>query len=78
MRVYQGVGYDGVSIVDHGLTINVKDGKANVEYNGHHADFYESLKTGKLSGIVNEITLNREQLAWLEDSKIWVKNQLAD
>jgi hypothetical protein len=76
MRVYQGQGYEGVSIVNYGLTINVTDGTAIVDYDGVIADYYETLKSGTLSTRIDEINLHSEQLAWLEDSKIWVKNQI--
>lgn len=78
MRVYQGKGYEGVSIVNYGLTINVTDGEAIVEYNGTTANFYETIKSGKVSGSITEVTLDDEQRAWLEDSKTWVKSQIND
>jgi hypothetical protein len=76
MRVYQGQGYEGVSIVNYGLTINVTDGTAIVDYDGVTADYYETLKSGTLSGRVDGVNLQSEQLAWLENSKSWVKNQI--
>jgi hypothetical protein len=76
MRVYQGQGYEGVSIVNYGLTINVTNGKAIVDYDGVTADFYETLKSGTLSGRIDGLNLHSEQLAWLENSKAWVKNQI--
>jgi hypothetical protein len=78
MRVYQGKGYEGVSIVNYGLMINVTNGKAIVEYNDLKADFYETLKSGQLSGIVSDYALDDDQIAWLDDSKTWVKTQLGD
>jgi hypothetical protein len=76
MRVYQGQGCEGVSIVNYGLTINVTDGTASVDYDGVTANYYETLKSGTLSGRIDGINLHSKQLAWLEDSKTWVKNQI--
>jgi hypothetical protein len=76
MRVYQGQGYEGVSIVNYGLTINVTDGTAIVDYDGVTADYYETLKSGTLLGRIDGVNLQSEQLAWLKESKAWVKNQI--
>jgi hypothetical protein len=78
MRVYQGKGYEGVSIVNYGLTLNVTDGKARIEYDGLVGDYVDSVKSGKLSNGIRSIQLDNEQLAWLEDSKTWVKKQIED
>lgn len=78
MHVYKGNGFEGVTIVNYGLALNVTDDKATVEYNGLVADFYDVLSDGKLAGRDAFIQLSTEQLAWLEDSRTWVKHQLEE
>ena len=78
MYVYKGNGYEGVTIVNFGLALNVTDGKATVEYNGLVADFYDVFSDGKLVGRDGFFQLTTDQLAWLEDSRTWVKHQIED
>ena len=75
---YQGDSYEGISIVGFGVSLKVADGYATVEYNDLTGDFYEVLKSGQLSSRTQSTRLDAEQLAWLENSKAWVKCRLED
>lgn len=77
-HVYTGNGFEGRTIVNYGLALNVAQGKAIVEYNGESADFYEVLKTKTITGRRETISLDADQLEWLEDSKTWVKHQIEE
>jgi hypothetical protein len=76
IHIYQGNGYEGSTIVNYGVSLTVADGKVTVEYNGAMASFEEVLRDGKLTSRDESIQLDAAQLAWLEDSKTWVKHQL--
>ncbi len=76
MYVYKGDGHEGTTIVNYGVSLNVTNDKVTVEYNGFEEDFDSVLRNGKLENRDGTIQLDRDQLAWLEDSKTWVKHQL--
>ena len=78
MHIYQGGGLEGSTIVGFGLVLNVTDDNVTVEYNGHSADYHEVLRDGRIPSLRGDIELDAEQLAWLEDSKTWVKHQIKD
>jgi hypothetical protein len=78
MYVYQGNGFEGSTIVNYGVSLNVTNGQATVEYNGAVGKFEEVLKNGELAGREGTVKLDRKQLAWLEDSKTWVKNKVEE
>jgi hypothetical protein len=77
MHIYQGNGH-GSTIVNYGLSLHVANGKVMVEYNGSTAGFADVLRDGTLASREELIQLDPEQLAWLEDSKTWVKHQMED
>ena len=78
MHIYQGNGFEGSTIVNYGVSLNVTNDKVTVEYNGATASFEDVLRDGKLAGREGLIQLDKDQLAWLEGSKTWVKHQLED
>jgi hypothetical protein len=78
MYVYKGNGAEGVTIVNFGLSLNVTDGVATVEYNDHTSNFDDVLRDGKITGRGEVIQLDQDQLNWLKESKAWVKRQIED
>jgi hypothetical protein len=78
MYVYKGNGTEGVTIVNFGLSLNVTDGKATVEYNDHTSNFDDVLREGKITGRDENVALDHDQLNWLKERKTWVKRQIED
>jgi hypothetical protein len=78
MYVYQGNGFGGSTIVNFGVSLNVSNGQATVEYNGAVGRFEDVLTNGNLTGRDGAIKLDTHQLAWLEESKTWVKYKIEE
>jgi hypothetical protein len=78
MYVYRGNGFDGSTIVNFGVSLNVTNGQATVEYNGAVGRFEDVLTNGNLAGRDGAVKLDKHQLAWLEESKTWVKYKIEE
>jgi hypothetical protein len=78
MYVYRGNGFEGSTIVNFGVSLTVTNGQATVEYNGAVGRFEDVLMGGKLAGREGTVKLDKNQLAWLEESKTWVKYKIEE